>query len=131
MSGLPKDQWVWMPHAAHFICADRCAFHRATYVGNWIVSTVGEMSPSILASPADKRRGFEKINATSFYETMVFRAEPSENECCPYQVADWGEVDGDRYMNAADAEKGHLALCEKWSIIDPQTLEVEKLEQLD
>jgi len=40
-----RDEWVWMPHAAHLMVGNDCRFHLATYVGGYIVSTVGEYLP--------------------------------------------------------------------------------------
>lgn len=42
---MKKEDWIWMPHPAHFICSDHCRFVLATYVGGYIVSTVGEHVP--------------------------------------------------------------------------------------
>jgi hypothetical protein len=42
MSIFDTPNWVWMRHPAHFIGAGDCQFFLATYVGTYIVSTVGE-----------------------------------------------------------------------------------------
>jgi len=145
---LPKDKWVWMPHAAHFIGADHCRFHLATWVGDFIVSTVGEYMPdsavrAIIArsngSPLTKRGdeqeieffekfGWADVGDNRKYETMVFKAQPSEHKCCPYEMADCSEVDYCGYNSADEAYAGHVSLCEKWSKIDQQTLGTEDLE---
>ena len=135
------SKWVWMPHAAHLIVGNDCRFHLATFVGNYVVSTVGEYLPDsavreILADSrgvklegrGDVRRadwlnkiGYEEIGCDRTYETMVFKAEPSEVkdsawQCCPWQadVSD-GEKDFRGYNTASAAYNGHLELCEKWS----------------
>lgn len=134
-----------MPHAAHFIAASKCRFHLATYVGDYIVSTVGEYWPErsvreiharihdlrwladhehLLGDAFDhaymNRFGYEDIGADRTYETMVFKAKKSEEndpdyQCCPYSIIVQEEVDFDGYKTATDAYKGHLALCNKWS----------------
>jgi hypothetical protein len=39
------NDWIWMPHAAHFCAAHMCRFHLSTYVNGYIISTVGEYLP--------------------------------------------------------------------------------------
>lgn len=142
---LTKDKWIWMPHAAHFICADHCRFHLATWVGNFIVSTVGEYMPdsevrAIIArnegKPLSKRGdeqeieffakfGWVDVGAGRKYETMVFKAQPGEHKCCPYEMADCSEVEYSGYNSADEAYAGHMSLCEKWSKVDKHSLEIE------
>lgn len=142
-----KSKWIWMGHAAHFICSRWCRFHMATCVGDWIVSTVGEYVPDsrvlkLLADTQGKpltatgdnleaqyieRFGYVEIGYKTTYETMVFKAAPSSNKCCPYQI-DGYEVDFEGYNDADAATAGHYELCEKWSQIDYQTWAVQKLE---
>jgi hypothetical protein len=40
---MTRDKWVWMGHSGHFILGSSCRFHLNTYVGRYIVSTVGEL----------------------------------------------------------------------------------------
>ena len=40
---MSKQDWVWMPHAGHFILGSHCRFRLNTYVNGYIVSTVGEL----------------------------------------------------------------------------------------
>lgn len=139
---MRKDKWVWMPHAGHFICGDRCRFHLATYVGKYLVSTVGEMwnergSREIHAEVYDPKWqaenrhrkgddfdhayfvkfGYEEIGCDRTYETMVFKAKRAkdENGCCPWRIEVSEEKDMEGYKNANDAYKGHLKMCNKWS----------------
>ena len=137
------NKWVWMPHAAHFICAKDCQFHLATYVGGgFLVSTVGELWPEravreIHASVHDadwfaknrqlkgdafddaymKRFGFQEIGLARKYETLVFKAKraPEKRSCCPWRVGDLSEIDGQSYNEPDEAYRGHLDLCKKWS----------------
>ncbi len=104
---MNRRDWVWMGHAAHFICGDRCSFHLATYVGGYIVSTVGELV-------VHGQEEFEEIGYKKLYETMVFRAKPSENVCCPYTIADLQEVVARGYNDADSATRGHMELCDEW-----------------
>ena len=137
-----KENWIFMPHAGHFICGDKCRFHLNTYVGKYIVSTVGELwlergSREIHAQVYDpkwlvenkhlkgdefdnayfKRFGFEQLGAgkESLYETMVFKARKSKNKCCPYEIIVEECVDSKRYGKNEEAVKGHMKLCLKWS----------------
>jgi|SRR6266853_2466893 len=138
---MNKDQWVWMPHAAHFICGNDCRFHLATYVGDYIVSTVGEYLPDsevreIIASVkkiklegrgdirlADfmKKCGYQDLGVDRKYETMVFKGRKQDkHKCCPYRIEDYTEIDCNGYNKAEDAYKGHLELCEKWGLNPPK-----------
>jgi hypothetical protein len=105
---MTKDKWVWMPHAGHFICGDRCRFHLSTYVGKYIVSTLGEMKS--LWNDEE----FEDIGCDRKYETMVFKARKSKNKCCPWVQKSGEDVDFDGYNDAGEAYKGHLKMCKKW-----------------
>lgn len=137
---MKKDKWIWMPHAGHFICGNDCRFHLCTYVGKYIVSTVGELWPDravqeIHAQIRDakwyqenknlkgdefgtqyfSRFGWQEIGYGRTYETMVFKAKKSDNGCCPYEIADCTELDASGYNDPTDAYKGHIYLCKKWS----------------
>ena len=140
---MKKDKWIWMPHSAHLIVGDKCQFHLATYVGKYIVSTVGEywnerLVREIHAEIVDKewlsknkhlkgdefdsvyfkRFGFEEIGCDRKYETMVFKAEKrkgKEWQCCPFKIIVEENVDMKGYNDAVSATKGHMKLCDKWS----------------
>lgn len=104
--------WIWTPHAGHFICASRCNFRLNTFVGGYIVSTVGEMFA--LDSRYDSRQ-FEKIGCDRLYETMVFNAKIGLYACCPYEADTSKELDFCGYNTPEEAYSGHLQMCEKWS----------------
>lgn len=142
---MKKADWVWMPHAGHYILGDKCRFVLNTYVGNYIVSTIGEMWGDqsvrrIHASVHDdvygttwykenrlkkgddfdtaymKEYGFEDIGAGERkYETMVFEAKESSVGCCPYEMVSGEDQDFRGWANAEEARKGHMELCEKWA----------------
>lgn len=107
---MKKADWIWMPHAAHLCVGHDCSFHLATYVGKYIVSTVGEWRYN-QQNPQD----FKEIGYNRKYETMVFKAEPSKHKCCPYHIVVAEEVDFAGYNTADDAYAGHLEMCEKWA----------------
>lgn len=137
---MNKEKWVWMPHAGHFILGNRCQFVLNTYVGKYIVSTVGELWSDqqvrrIHASVWDekwylenqskkgdtfdtvymKQFGYEDIGGDRKYETMVFKAKKSALKCCPYVMISGEELDLKGYNDAEKAYKEHLKMCEKWS----------------
>ena len=107
---MAREDWIWMPHPAHFILGHRCAFRLATYVpSGYIVSTVGELYYR------DEGEAMQPLSGTgATYETMVFKAEPSGIECCPYQVADHSELDVLHYNSAGEARRGHIKTCLKY-----------------
>lgn len=137
---MTKEKWIWMPHAGHLIVGNDCRFHLNTYVGKYIVSTVGEWWPErsvreIHAQVHDlkwlsknkhlmgdyfdhayfKKFGFMEIGLERTYETMVFRAKKDKvNKCCPWGMVS-SELDIDGYNDAGDAYQGHLKMCQKWS----------------
>lgn len=139
---MKKDKWIWMPHPAHFICSRNCQYFLATYVGKYIVSTVGELwfdrsSREIHAKIWDKKWylenitkkgddfdraymekfGYEDIGCDHKFETMVFKAKKAndKHKCCPYRINVEKNVDFEGYDSAEDATKGHYRLCNKWS----------------
>lgn len=139
---MEKSRWVWMPHAGHFILGDKCRFHLNTYVGKYIVSTVGELwndeqvrrihasihNPEWYSENKDlkgdyfdnayfKEFGFEALGLRHKYESMVFRARKSSNKCCPYEIIVEKNYDEQRYDTDEEAMAGHMKLCNKWSKI--------------
>jgi len=109
-----KGKWVWMPHAGHFIGGSECRFVLNTYVGGYIVSTVGEY-PDPLKRSNDYQGKFMEIGLNRLYETMVFKAVKAEDKCCPYRIDVSTEKDFEGYMTAEQAVSGHMKLCNKWS----------------
>lgn len=136
---MKKDKWVWMPHAGHFILGDKCKFHLSTYVGKYIVSTVGELMGSDssqhiqaqIHNPAwyamhkhlqgdsfesayFNKFGYQDIGADRKYETMVFKAKKGQ-ECCPWIQKSGESEDFDSYNTDKEAREGHMKMCNKWS----------------
>lgn len=100
--------------AGHFIAAAGCAWRRHTQVGKFRISSVGDYRPR-----NGKR---ELIGATGYYETMVFaltdrQAEGNEG-CGCREVANWTEIDGERYETAGEAQAGHERYVAKYAAID-------------
>lgn len=131
---MSKQNWIWMPHAGHFILGHMCRFRLNTYVNGYIVSTVGEYVPdSAVREILNECRGgeplsigdlgeqeyleryeFENIGADRKYETMVFRATKTQFKCCPYRLKDTDKIDFEGYNTADEAYQGHLKMCKKY-----------------
>jgi hypothetical protein len=141
---MAKQDWVWQPHAGHFILGDKCKFVLNTYLGNgYLVSTVGELWNDrdvrrIHASIHDpdwhrdndrlkgdtydsayfKRFGFDDLGVNRKYETMVFKARVAkEDDCdsCQYVIESGHNEDFDGYETGFQARNGHMEMCKKWS----------------
>lgn len=137
---MKKQNWVWMPHAGHLCIGRDCEFHLNTYVGKYIVSTVGDYWPDrqvreIHARVYDpvwfaenqhlkgdyfnqaymKKFGYGDISFDKKYETMVFRAKRSGNKCCLWTPSSWTELYMNRYNTQEEAYDGHLKACKEWS----------------
>lgn len=150
---MKRSEWVHMPHPGHYICGFDCRFHLNTWVGKFIVSTVGEYFPDApvreifanirgvkLEGMGDVRRsdymekiGFENIGYDRKYETMVFRSGPFvPNSCCPYRQEKGIDLYMRGYNSAEEAAKGHLEICTDWSTRkiprDPKEKEKEQEE---
>jgi hypothetical protein len=143
----PRATWECFGSAGHLIVGSDCRFHMATRVGPWWISTVGEWLPDSSSWDiyADRRTGgippelrgdarrnwflrnvgYIEIGCDRKYETMVFRVEKErcDEEGCECEgsprIGEWGELDSDAYNDARAARDGHVAMCEKWSRIDP------------
>ena len=98
--------------AGHFICARDCRWRRHTQVGDYRVSSVGDL---YLRSEPEKR---QTIGATGYFETMVFKTTGvlcDGNEGCGcVEVAEWSEIDGKRYETAGEAQAGHEHFVRKY-----------------
>lgn len=132
----------WFGHAAHFIGGSHCRFHLATQVGNYLVSTVGELwwergSREIGAGARDakwladnrhlkgydfdaaymKRFGYDTLGLDRKYETMVFKAgKPCRTETCGCGLPEINgrELDFSGYNDAKSATAGHMKIVSKW-----------------
>jgi hypothetical protein len=101
--------------AGHLIVARDCHFRRHTQIGDsYRVSTVGEYWP-----PHKDKRDTIGAGDDSFFETMVFKTtskQCKDNEGCGcHEVADWCEIDCERYATAGKAQAGHQRYVKKYS----------------
>lgn len=98
--------------AGHFICAKDCHWRRHTQIGKYRVSTVGNL---FFHHEPNKR---QTLGATGYFETLVFPLtdeQDDENEGCGCRkVADWTEIDGERYDTAGEAQAGHERYVSKY-----------------
>lgn len=100
---------IELPHAAHFCLANKCMFKRATYTNGYIISTIGEYIES------DKSNKFTEIGSGRLYETMVFKAMPSESTlCCKYIPSSYTELEMKAYNHPELANDGHEELVKKY-----------------
>ena len=72
---IPMPEWEWYGMAAHYCQADWCRYHLTTRVGDYVISTVGEM---IRPESWEK----EEIGYDRFFETMVFPVRDCTLEEC-------------------------------------------------
>jgi len=89
--------------AGHFICSDRCLFHRNTLIEyankKWVVSTVGNMVDIHAYGYPDKVI-IDTIGYERYFETMAFEADSN-----------------DKFLDA-DVSK-QLDFDSEWSISEP------------
>jgi hypothetical protein len=101
--------------AGHFICANDCRWRRHTQVGNYRVSTVGDL---YYRSEENKRQTVGS-GLEDFFETMVFklrREKCDDNDGCGCRrVKEWSELECIRYKTAGEAQKGHEAMIRKYA----------------
>ena len=116
---MKREDWIWSGAPGHFCGASECRFHLTTDVGYYRVSTVGEWLPgdSLIWEEFGGELG-------SWYETMVFplsEAACVEDGCgCGLRaVATWIELGCQRYHTRGEAQRGHMAMCEKWAAAPP------------
>lgn len=153
---MTKADWIWMPHAGHYICGEWCRFHLCTYVNGFVVSTVGDYMPDrdtrrymrstdsdMLRLQGDefdhyyiKKYGYHEVGCGRLFETMVFPAEnrhPEDDQCCPYKCNhDDSELEAKGYNTAKEATEGHYELCFKYDEIPfPKSLLKQKLSDID
>jgi hypothetical protein len=103
--------WIWFGSPGHFIGGASCRFHMATQVGRYLVSTVGDYYPPFPGTRTE-------VGYKRFFETMVFKAGKAcaVKSCgCGMPTIDGSELDFEGYNTAGAAQKGHLAMCEKWA----------------
>lgn len=101
--------------AGHFICARDCNWRRHTQVGNYRVSSVGDL---FYRSEENKRQTVGSGDK-DFFESMVFKLSPhlcKDNDGCGCrEVSKWSELECIRYATAGEAQKGHEKLVAKYA----------------
>jgi hypothetical protein len=111
-----RSDWEWSGSAGHFIGSASCLFHLSTDVGHYRVSTIGEYLPRGAKEGSD----FQDVGWDRKYETMVFplgddRCSVPGCDCGEREVAEWRELDFEGYNRRGDAQRGHMAMCQKWA----------------
>lgn len=145
VTAVPESEWKWYGSPGHFILAFNCRFHMLTRVGGYIVCTIGENFPDApvreimaqsrgitLEGKGDARIqdymqkiGFDPMGASDCkYETLVFPyghdcKESSCGGCGLPKPSTWTEIDGTRWMTAAEATKGHMGYCRQYAKVNP------------
>lgn len=93
--------WKWYGYGGHFCLNHRCAFHLATRVRGYLVSTVGDL---------DRNQGGPKeIGIGRTFETMVFPCNGEDENGNPNH--DGSEIDTQSYNDSREAELGHYLVC--------------------
>lgn len=109
---IPREEWRWGGMAGHWCLGGRCRFHLRTEIGGLLVSTVGEAPDSLDPSKFTTCGASEHV-----HETMVFRlyGEPcARPECgCGEREMDAIQLEGERWGTRGEANRGHIAYCEK------------------
>jgi hypothetical protein len=139
----PIETWKWFGNAGHFICSRWCQFHLCTQVGDYLISTVGQLWPErpsreIHAKVHDpawlaknihrkgddfdsaymKKFGFETVGCDREFETTVFKAGAvcTAKDCkCGMPSIDGSELDFAAANDAGTATQNHYAMCLKWA----------------
>ena len=102
-----RNGWKWYGYAGHLIVASRCAYHLSTRVGGYLVSTVGDYRLD------GKSRETIGSGKDDFFETFVFRCNGDTPDGDP-NILSFEQIDGERYAESIDAERGHYRYCEKY-----------------
>ncbi len=97
--------------AGHSICSDRCRWHRHTIVGNYAVSSVGDLF-------INKKRETFGAGSEDWFETMVFpltdRKFRNNDGCGCREFANYSELEGIRYKTAGEAQAGHEKMVKEY-----------------
>ena len=95
----------------HFICSFDCVYHAHTHIDGYCISTIGGYMPF------HKRNNetvhgidyWEEVGHQRKFETMVFKLGKDNK-----YPESWTELDMNGYNTYEEADKGHLAMIEKW-----------------
>lgn len=105
-----RAAWRQVGYAAHLSVRAKCLFHIATVVEElYVVSSVGHWIPNDDGKIEPIGGGDPAVDA-AYFETYVFDIARFDGHGFPHI----GKLkDSNRYRDAHEAEKGHVALCEK------------------
>jgi len=109
-----QEGWKWYGYAGHFIGGKKCAFHLATRVGSYLVSTVGDYRPD------GQSRETVGSGPEDFFETFVFECDGEDSDGNP-SIANWSSIDCKRYEDSLVAEQGHYEFCHRYAKVSQQS----------
>lgn len=101
----------------HFICANDCRFRRHTQVGNYRISTVGDL---YFGHEPGKRQTIGSGD-DDWFETYVFELTDQpvadSDGCGCREVKSFSEIDGERTASAGQAQAAHERYVAKYLAI--------------
>lgn len=106
-----EAEWKWCGAAHHFCAADSCRFHLATFIGDYLVSTVG-----------DYYRGDDRTTLgwadDSYFESFVFDTDGDHGHVEGHpKVVSFTEIEGERCATHEAANEVHLRFCHKYAAL--------------
>lgn len=116
MPRISESEWKWYGYGGHLCVSSFCAYHLATRIGGFLISTIGDYRPR------GKERETIGAGPDSFFETFVFRCDGETKDGNP--DSDLSEIDSERYATSIEAERGHYRYCKKYASLSPTELEV-------
>lgn len=116
-SPIPESEWEWYGNALHCIVSNRCRFHMATKVGDYIISTIGELQPRDNHESVEWEAlgGAGNDGKGRTFETFIFPFEGKRDCGCPIlglQIES-KEIVSRGYYDHVEARKGHMFTCKK------------------
>ena len=108
-------EWKWFGVAAHLCVSERCLFHMATDVGDYLVSTVGEFYPNMNIPPERGLGKMEDVGCDRKYGTCVFKKLDGSCKCgCELPNREGSECEGVGANDAKTAQDNHMEMCHKY-----------------
>ena len=101
------DGRKWYGYAGHLCVGKRCAYHLATRIDGYLISTVGDW---IDGGTVPREIGPEPDD---LFESYVFLCRGEDCEGNPI-IVNWEGVERRHYANSLSAELGHYELLEKY-----------------
>lgn len=110
---IKRKDWKWLGYAGHFCQCYKCKFSLATEIGDFLVSTIGDMHNDFYDDDPITIGG-----EGSFYETMVFSLKDEyyhDDSGC--RVPDYCDcIQSEYYMDSVHAREGHMKICKQISL---------------